>query len=498
MPATKKRRTRGEARPSPGMELRNSSRRGDVSAAKAAQCRREGVDPLGHGEGEGRNANRDRSSAEILLRASSTSWPVRKSVEVHDAPKTRRYARHYAKPPTCATPLKSSPLYLCAHRHKVHQAASGSALSEHKEVPASLSGFKKAIQTLCFSDPCFSDRYFSDDCNGAKQSLAARVIADTRFIYIPIIFLFVAARFPTPLPRFYKAASPVLKSRRCQNLLPFSALLALLQVRNFGYGFSSPSLQKVHQIRNFEQTISNRVLGPSVHWAGMLPRVLHAEDGKDLTHRIHSKSSLLKFVKYFGPLLILAAVFFIFGARYFDAQVLKLQPTRSNFFPCIKLETNDLNRLIKPPSILSHNMSDAELFWAASFVPQVKKYPFKRVAKAAFMFLTRGPLPLSPLWEKFFKGNEALYSIYIHSLPSYEASYPKHSVFYKRQIPSQEEEDNGRAKSGFRVIAGMKEVVEGIWELTGRGGLHMRWKRERGEGRQSGSLLGDRGGLQGM
>ncbi|KAK8957142.1 hypothetical protein KSP39_PZI000274 [Platanthera zijinensis] len=305
------------------------------------------------------------------------------------------------------------------------------------QTAANISGFKKAIQTLCFSDLCFSDRCFSDGCNGAKQSLAARVIADTRFIYIPIIFLFVAGRFPTPLPRFYKAASPVLKSRRCQNLLPFSALLALLQVRNFGYGFSSPSLQKVLQIRNFELTISNRVLGPSVHWAGMLPRVLHAEDGKDLTHRIHSKSSLLKIVKYFGPLLILAAVFFIFGARYFDAQVLKLQPTRSNFFPCIKLETNDLNRLIKPPSILSHNMSDAELFWAASFVPQVKKYPFKRVAKAAFMFLTRGPLPLSPLWEKFFKGNEALYSIYIHSLPSYEASYPKHSVFYKRQIPSQ-------------------------------------------------------------
>ncbi|CAA0821126.1 Core-2/I-branching beta-1-6-N-acetylglucosaminyltransferase family protein [Striga hermonthica] len=84
-----------------------------------------------------------------------------------------------------------------------------------------------------------------------------------------------------------------------------------------------------------------------------------------------------------------------------------------------------------------HHMNDTELFWRASFVPRIKTYPFKRTPKIAFMFLTRGPLPLAPLWEKFFKGNENLYSIYIHSLPSYQPGFSPSSVFYGRQIPSQ-------------------------------------------------------------
>ncbi|KAL0330730.1 UNVERIFIED_CONTAM: hypothetical protein Sangu_1618500 [Sesamum angustifolium] len=89
------------------------------------------------------------------------------------------------------------------------------------------------------------------------------------------------------------------------------------------------------------------------------------------------------------------------------------------------------------PTNLMHKMSDEELFWRASFVPRVKKYPFQRVPKIAFMFLTKGPLPLAPLWERFFKGHEGQYSIYIHSLPSFEADFPSSSVFYRRQIPSQ-------------------------------------------------------------
>lgn len=97
----------------------------------------------------------------------------------------------------------------------------------------------------------------------------------------------------------------------------------------------------------------------------------------------------------------------------------------------------NLDNWIKPPSTLLHTMSDEELFWRASFVPQLKSYPFTRVPKIAFMFLTKGPLPLAPLWERFFKGHEGLYSIYIHSLPSYEAKFSSNSVFYGRQIPSQ-------------------------------------------------------------
>ncbi|XP_057959625.1 glycosyltransferase BC10 isoform X2 [Malania oleifera] len=104
--------------------------------------------------------------------------------------------------------------------------------------------------------------------------------------------------------------------------------------------------------------------------------------------------------------------------------------------PCFE-EPNSLQWWIRPPSNLLHKMTDQELFWRASFVPRKKKYPFSRVPKIAFMFLTKGPLPLAPLWERFLKGHEKLYSLYVHSLPSFHAQFPSSSVFYGRQIPSQ-------------------------------------------------------------
>lgn len=110
---------------------------------------------------------------------------------------------------------------------------------------------------------------------------------------------------------------------------------------------------------------------------------------------------------------------------------------RSNIiFPCFE-ESDSIEKWIRPPSNLMHKMNDTELFWRASFVPRINQYPIKRVPKIAFMFLTKGPLPLAPLWERFFKGHEGLYSIYVHSLPSYVADLTRFSVFYKRQIPSQ-------------------------------------------------------------
>ncbi|XP_039798819.1 glycosyltransferase BC10-like isoform X2 [Panicum virgatum] len=85
---------------------------------------------------------------------------------------------------------------------------------------------------------------------------------------------------------------------------------------------------------------------------------------------------------------------------------------------------------------LDHSMTDEDLLWRASFRPGVRRYPFRRVPKLAFMFLTRGPLPLAPLWERFFRGNEGRYSIYVHALPSYRTNFTSESVFYRRQIPS--------------------------------------------------------------
>ncbi|KAJ7569804.1 hypothetical protein O6H91_01G096000 [Diphasiastrum complanatum] len=83
---------------------------------------------------------------------------------------------------------------------------------------------------------------------------------------------------------------------------------------------------------------------------------------------------------------------------------------------------------------LHHNMSDEELFWKAS---SVAGEPLNCVSKVAFMFLTKGPLPLAPLWEAYFKGNEDYYSIYVHTVPGYTLDVPSWSVFHGRQIPSQ-------------------------------------------------------------
>ncbi|CAH8251795.1 unnamed protein product [Arabidopsis lyrata] len=89
------------------------------------------------------------------------------------------------------------------------------------------------------------------------------------------------------------------------------------------------------------------------------------------------------------------------------------------------------------PENLSHGMTDDELFWRASMVPVKEEYPYDRVPKVAFMFLTRGPLPMLPLWEKFFKGNDKYLSVYVHTPPGYDMNVSRDSPFYDRQIPSQ-------------------------------------------------------------
>ncbi|KAF2321219.1 hypothetical protein GH714_035673 [Hevea brasiliensis] len=94
-----------------------------------------------------------------------------------------------------------------------------------------------------------------------------------------------------------------------------------------------------------------------------------------------------------------------------------------------------LKEFLRVPNV-SHDMKEEELLWRASMVPHVGEFPFKRVPKVAFLFLTRGPLPLAPLWELFFKGHKGLYSIYVHSNPSFNETVPSNSVFYGRRIPS--------------------------------------------------------------
>ncbi|URE25780.1 KH [Musa troglodytarum] len=90
------------------------------------------------------------------------------------------------------------------------------------------------------------------------------------------------------------------------------------------------------------------------------------------------------------------------------------------------------------PAHLMHSMSDKELFWRVSMAPKMKEYPFERVPKVAFMFMARGPLPLARLWDRFFKGHEGLYSVYLHTIPDYKLDASESSAFYGRQIPSEE------------------------------------------------------------
>ncbi|XP_011014143.1 PREDICTED: uncharacterized protein LOC105118003 [Populus euphratica] len=173
----------------------------------------------------------------------------------------------------------------------------------------------------------------------------------------------------------------------------------------------------------------------------MQSRVVPLEEGKDpavSTKASQSKPSTIRLLPLF--LLFLAVCFSFSIISMYTIKRSGVQTAGITVKPAFKHcfdEPNTLDRWIRRPSNLLHKMSDEELFWRASFVPRIKRYPFKRVPKIAFMFLTKGPLPLAPLWEKFLKGHEGLYSIYIHSLPTFEAKFPPSSVFHRRQIPSQ-------------------------------------------------------------
>lgn len=144
---------------------------------------------------------------------------------------------------------------------------------------------------------------------------------------------------------------------------------------------------------------------------------------------------LLMFLLVFLVVGIVFSAVSMYTIRHFGLHNV-VQMAQSRFQPCVQ-KTESLESWVRPSSIVWHSMNDSELFWRASLVNQIKSYPFKRTPKIAFMFLARGPLPMAPLWEKFFKGHEDLYSIYIHSLPSYKPDFPQSSVFYERNIPSQ-------------------------------------------------------------
>ncbi|PKA65038.1 hypothetical protein AXF42_Ash019050 [Apostasia shenzhenica] len=121
---------------------------------------------------------------------------------------------------------------------------------------------------------------------------------------------------------------------------------------------------------------------------------------------------------------------------YFTSQTELFFPETIYCTDCDR-EAMDLRSFVKPSNLM-HKMTDDELFWRATMVPKIEDYPFKRVPKVAFMFLTRGPLPFYPLWDRFFKGHKGLFSVYVHALPDYKLNVSRNSAFYGRQIPSED------------------------------------------------------------
>ncbi|PWA59300.1 Glycosyl transferase, family 14 [Artemisia annua] len=122
---------------------------------------------------------------------------------------------------------------------------------------------------------------------------------------------------------------------------------------------------------------------------------------------------------------------------YFPQYTIVTKTHSSSIWFCQKSSPSSLGRVVEFTDSnglvdLWHSMNDEELMEKAMRVPHVAGYP----GKLAFMFLTRGSLPLGLFWEKFFKGHEGLYSIYLHTSPDFDYEPPNTSVFYKRRIPS--------------------------------------------------------------
>ncbi|XP_058097582.1 glycosyltransferase BC10 [Magnolia sinica] len=165
------------------------------------------------------------------------------------------------------------------------------------------------------------------------------------------------------------------------------------------------------------------------------------EAGDKLLNGTTSKDVSLGLLKIISALVIFVTGVFIglsasaHVTRYFTSHTELFFPTH---LPVCQDEDCLSMRNFIHPRHMTHEMTDEELFWRASMVPRKEKYPYKRVPKVAFMFLTRGPLPLVPLWDRFFYGHEDLFTIYVHALPGYKLNVSQTSAFFGRQIPSQD------------------------------------------------------------
>lgn len=198
----------------------------------------------------------------------------------------------------------------------------------------------------------------------------------------------------------------------------------------------------------------------------MQTRVPSIEEGKDPGPLTRTRAFPIRLILILLVFLVLCAVFSFINLNTvrrfrFNSVVSVVSPSYEPYI----IEPYGLDQWIKSPSNLMHTMSDEELFWRATLVPKISKYPFSRIPKIAFTFLAKGPLPLAPLWARFFKGHEGCYSIYIHSLPAYNEEFAPSSVFDKRHIPSQvaEWEKMSMCDAGRRLLANALLDISNEW-----------------------------------
>lgn len=77
--------------------------------------------------------------------------------------------------------------------------------------------------------------------------------------------------------------------------------------------------------------------------------------------------------------------------------------------------------------------------------------------KIAFLFLTRGPLPLEDIWREFFKWNADAnqFSVYVH--PHHGFKYPPTSYFYQKEVRSTEKTVSWGGMSQVRAMRTLTE-----------------------------------------
>ncbi|CAN6895637.1 unnamed protein product [Brassica oleracea] len=151
---------------------------------------------------------------------------------------------------------------------------------------------------------------------------------------------------------------------------------------------------------------------------------------KELNIRMKKEPITLRYIH-----ILVSVVFFSSTASLlFLVSLYFNQQFQTSLFLVKDSSSNPLTSL-PPPHSSGNDVADEELMWRAAMASRGVVMN-KTNPKVAFMFLTRWNLPLSPLWEMFFKGNEGFYSIYVHSSPEFTEEPLESSVFYKKRIPS--------------------------------------------------------------